>query len=45
MEKQKLIEAREWIRAELDRCAAFWLENGIDKENGGEEAAEAPAEA
>ena len=35
MEKQKLIEARQWIKEELDRCAAFWLENGIDKENGG----------
>ena len=35
MNREKLIAAREWIRAELDRCVSFWLENGMDKEHGG----------
>jgi len=35
MNKEKLIQSREWIRAELDRCVSFWLENGMDRENGG----------
>ena len=32
---EKLSEARSWIRAELDRCAEFWLKNGMDPVNGG----------
>lgn len=32
---QKLIEARDWIRQELDACIDFWLEHGMDRENGG----------
>ena len=33
--KEKFIEARGWIRSELDKCVEFWLKNGMDKENGG----------
>ena len=32
---EKLSEARSWIRAELNRCAEFWLKNGMDPVNGG----------
>jgi len=35
MDRERLIEAREWIRAELERCVNFWLKNGMDKEHGG----------
>ncbi|MBQ9778043.1 MAG: AGE family epimerase/isomerase [Clostridia bacterium] len=35
MNQQKMREARAWIRAELDRCADFWLKNGMDREHGG----------
>ncbi len=35
MNRQKMLEAREWVRAELEKCTAFWLKNGMDKENGG----------
>ena len=35
MDRKKLSEAREWIRGQLDTCANFWLENGMDKVNGG----------
>ena len=35
MRREQMIEAREWIRAELDRCTNFWLNNGIDRVNGG----------
>ena len=35
MDKQKLMDARAWIRAELDRSADFWLKNGMDREHGG----------
>ena len=35
MNRTKLAESREWIRAELDRCVNFWLKNGIDPVNGG----------
>lgn len=35
MDTAKLERDRAWIRAELDRCTAFWLENGIDREHGG----------
>ena len=31
----KLVEARAWIREELDACVRFWLEHGMDRENGG----------
>ncbi|MRX82976.1 AGE family epimerase/isomerase [Eggerthella guodeyinii] len=31
----QLIEARDWLRQELDACVAFWLEHGMDEENGG----------
>ncbi|WP_080803102.1 AGE family epimerase/isomerase [Arabiibacter massiliensis] len=32
---QKLVSARDWCREELDACTAFWLEHGMDRENGG----------
>lgn len=35
MDRQKLQEARTWVRGELERSAAFWLEHGMDKEHGG----------
>lgn len=35
MDRKRLSEAREWIRGQLDISANFWLENGIDKVNGG----------
>lgn len=35
MDRTKLQQARAWIRDELARCAAFWLEHGMDKEHGG----------
>lgn len=35
MEKTKLAEAHRYIREELARCVAFWLEYGMDKEYGG----------
>ena len=35
MDREKLSEAREWIKEELDRCVNFWLNYGIDKEYGG----------
>ncbi|MBQ3211291.1 MAG: AGE family epimerase/isomerase [Oscillospiraceae bacterium] len=35
MRREQMIEAREWIRAELHRCTNFWLNNGIDRVNGG----------
>ena len=35
MDRSKLHESRQWIREELDRCIAFWLRNGMDKEHGG----------
>ncbi|MDD4011940.1 MAG: AGE family epimerase/isomerase [Sphaerochaetaceae bacterium] len=28
-------KTREWVKAELDRCIAFWLDHGMDKVNGG----------
>ncbi len=31
----ELIEIRDWARAQLDICIKFWLEHGIDRENGG----------
>ncbi len=35
MDRQKLQEARTWVRGELERSAAFWLEHGMDREHGG----------
>lgn len=35
MDRARLEEARKWIREQLDISAAFWLEHGIDKVNGG----------
>ena len=35
MDKALLKSQQAWIRAELERCADFWLEKGWDKVNGG----------
>jgi N-acylglucosamine 2-epimerase len=35
MNKEKLLEAQSWAKAELERSAAFWLEHGMDPVNGG----------
>ena len=35
MNKDTLTFWHGWIKAELDKCAAFWLENGMDREHGG----------
>ena len=35
MNREKLMEARQWIRSELDLCVNFWLKYGIDWEHGG----------
>ena len=35
MNREKMLQAREWIREELRLCTKFWLENGIDREHGG----------
>lgn len=35
MDSERLRESRKWIKSELDKCIRFWLENGIDRENGG----------
>ncbi len=35
MNRQTLLEARTWVRAELERSANFWLEHGMDQEHGG----------
>ncbi len=35
MDKTKLQNVRKQIRSQLDACVSFWLNNGIDKENGG----------
>ncbi len=35
MDKVKLLEAKQWVSAELDRCVTFWLEKGMDKKYGG----------
>ena len=35
MDRQKMQAAREWVRAELEKCTAFWLKNGIDRKHGG----------
>ncbi len=35
MNKNELVEIRAWARSELERCNAFWLDNGMDRVNGG----------
>ena len=35
VQKEKLLETREWVRSELDTCISFWLKNGLDREHGG----------
>ena len=35
MEQSKLAQTRAWARDELERCAAFWLKNGMDPVHGG----------
>ena len=35
MNKAKLSETHAWIKEQLDTCIKFWLEKGMDKENGG----------
>ncbi len=35
MDRQKLQDAQTWVKRELNRSAAFWLEHGMDRGNGG----------
>ena len=35
MDRKKLQDTQAWVRGELDRCANFWLEHGMDREHGG----------
>ena len=35
MEKERLVQAQEWIRSQLDTCIDFWLKNGMDHKHGG----------
>ncbi len=35
MDRKKLQDAQAWVKAELERSAAFWLEHGMDREHGG----------
>ena len=35
MDRARLASARAWVRSQLDVCAKFWLEHGIDRVNGG----------
>ena len=35
MKKEKLTAYRSWIRSELKKSINFWLNNGMDKVNGG----------
>ena len=35
MDREKLIQAQNWIRYQLNTCADFWLRNGMDKVHGG----------
>ena len=35
MNKELLVSQQQWVRAELDKCINFWLENGWDRVNGG----------
>ena len=34
-DSQRLRDIRTWCRDQLDTCAAFWLEHGMDPVNGG----------
>ncbi len=35
MDRQRLMDARDWAAAELRRCLDFWLEHGMDRVHGG----------
>lgn len=35
MDKEKLIEYKNWIKEELERCINFWINNGMDNQHGG----------
>ncbi len=35
MERETLLQAQSWIRAQLDTCVDFWLKNGMDHQHGG----------
>ena len=35
MDKEFFLNLKQWTKQELDRCISFWLNNGIDKINGG----------
>ena len=35
MDKAKLQAYRDWVQSELNTCANFWLEKGMDRVNGG----------
>ena len=35
MNKEFLTQARQWAREELEKAAAFWLQNGLDTKHGG----------
>ena len=35
MDRQKMIEARQWIREQRDAAVDFWLKNGMDDVHGG----------
>ena len=35
MDTARLQKHQDWIRAELDRCVSFWLNNGMDPVHGG----------
>ena len=30
MDRAKFVEARQWVRDQLDNVAGFWLKNGMD---------------
>ena len=35
MDKEFFLNLKQWTKQELDRCISFWLNNGMDKINGG----------
>ena len=35
MDRQRMLNERQWLRAQLEICADFWLKNGLDPVNGG----------
>lgn len=35
MKKEYLLEVKKWAKEELEKVTSFWLENGIDRVNGG----------